>query len=132
MLRSFKWWLGFIPGLLFSLWCIALFGPIFQNISSEGLGYFLLFLTGAILILMTLLMLVLGCFRKTYPISFGLAIPLLVPDAGLFYQAIIMVNSGQTDFSGMLLFAAPGILALIVIGAACFRLRDNSFHRIIA
>jgi hypothetical protein len=123
---SLKWWLGFIPGMLFLLWCIIAYILLMTNQVSEGLGYVLLFFTGGLLILMTLVMVGLGCFKKTYPISFGLAVPLLVPNAALCFIGIFLSNQG-TEFSWAILFyVLPGMLALTILVAPFFRLPTST------
>lgn len=72
---------------------------------------------------MTLVMLGLGCFRATYPISVGLAGPLLVPDAALIFIGIVLANQGGQGFSLaifllFLLYASPGLLALLILIAS--------------
>src|SRR5258708_31298474 len=88
MIHNSKWRFGFVTGTLLLLWIIVLVF-VLDHYLTMGPAFGLLYVTTAAFMLMTLLMLLLVFFKRTSPISFGLAIPLLVLHIGLFIMTLI-------------------------------------------
>jgi hypothetical protein len=87
MIRTFKWWFGFVASTLLLTWAIV-FQFILATRLSMGPGLLLLFLTLGLFILLLLLMVLFVFFRRPRPISYGLAVPFLVLQIGVLAQVL--------------------------------------------
>jgi hypothetical protein len=120
MIYHSKWRFGFVTGTLLLLWSIVLIF-VLQRYLTMGPAFGLLYLTAAVFMLMTLLMLLLVFFKRTSPISFGLAIPLLVLHVGLFIVTLINTPAwNETNWEllkpQILFIHLPAAIAFIVVG----------------
>ncbi len=108
-----KWLFGFVTGTLLLLWAIVLRFVVLKYLHlTMGPALGLFYLTVGVFDLMALLMLLLVCFKQTRPISFGLAVPLLVLQLGLL------------NLTGFRLDYLPGCVALLVV-AIVYLTRDR-------
>ena len=114
MIRNSLWRLGLLMGILVSLWPF-----LFQFLAQAGIVPILSpanigagFLFGAPFVLIEPLMVVCVFFRRTRPLSFGLAVPLLV-----FQIGVILMTLHQEPLVAFLL-NLPGSLPLLVVGIA--------------
>jgi peptidoglycan/LPS O-acetylase OafA/YrhL len=120
MIRHSKWQFGFVTGTLLLLWTIVLLFVVLKHLHlSMGQQLGLFYLTVAVFNLMALLMLLLVFFKQTRPISFGLAVPLLVLQIGLL---ILTLPSWRTLWP--FLANLPGCVALLVV-AIVYLTRDR-------
>ena len=118
MIRHSKWQFGFVTGTLLLLWTTVLLFVVSKHLSmGPALGLF--YLTVGVFNLMAFLMLLLVFFKQTRPISFGLAVPLLVLQVGLL---ILTLPSWRTLWT--FLANLPGCVALLVV-AIVYLTRDR-------
>ncbi|HVB21327.1 MAG TPA: hypothetical protein VNG51_05225 [Ktedonobacteraceae bacterium] len=117
MIRDTTWRLGFLMGVLVLLWTIlfpflarAGIIPIIPSPANIGFGFLLIAPLG----LMEFLMVLFVFFRSTRPLSFGLAVPFLVFQIGLF---LLTFSLGPQL---TILFNLPGYIALLVVGIAYY------------
>ena len=125
MIRNPKWLYGFLAGTMHLLWSIVLLSLLARYLT-VGPALLLLYLTLIIFLLMILLMLLFVFFRQTRPISFGLAIPLLVSQIGL---AVLTWNAFRGPWWGpwaALLVNVPTCAALLTVGIIYLRNTHNS------
>jgi hypothetical protein len=116
MIHNSKWQFGFVTGTLLLLWTIVLLFVVLKHLHlSMGQQLGLFYLTVAVFNLMALLMLLLVLFKQTRPISFGLAVPLLVLQLGL-----LMLTNWRTVWP----LLTPGGVALLVV-AIVYLSRDR-------
>ena len=85
MILNPKWLFGFITGTTLLMWGIV-FWFVLGHYLSMGPGLYLFFGTVGIFVLLAVLMVLFVFFRQTRPISFGLAIPLLVLQIGMLIE----------------------------------------------
>ncbi len=118
MRRHSKWQFGFVTGTLLLLWTIVLLFVVSKGrlhlSMGQQLGLF--YLTVGVFNLMALLMLLLVFFKQTRPISFGLAVPLLVLQIGL-----LILKRGTLE---AFLTNLPGCVAVLVV-AIVYLTRDR-------
>ena len=108
MIHNPKWRLGFIMGALLLLWDIV-FSFILAPQLEMGPGLGIWFLMVGVFILMALLMLLFVFFRQTRPLSFGLAVPLLV------FQIVLIIQTYGWN-SPYVPVNLAGCIALLVVG----------------
>src|SRR5260221_2392377 len=94
---------------------------VLDHYLTMGPAFGLLYVTTAAFMLMTLLMLLLVFFKRTSPISFGLAIPLLVLHIGLFIMTLINTPAwNETNWEllkpQILFIHLPAVIAFLVVG----------------
>ena len=114
-MRDSLWRWGLLIGVLVLLWTtlfpfLAQAGiiPITLGAANIGEGFLLIAPFG-----LTELLMVLGvCFRRTRPLSFGLAVPLLLLQIGLI---LLTLRLGPLV---VFVFNLPGALALLIVGIA--------------
>lgn len=125
MIRDSKWRLGLLLGVLVLLWTLIFpflgqMGILPIRLSPADIGAGFLFI--APFWLMEFLMVLLVFFRYTRPLSFGLAVPLLVLQIGLI-RLTVRLGPQVTFFINM-----PGCMALLVVGIAYFLNRGRPSH----
>jgi len=108
MIRDTKWRWSFIMGALLLLWDIVFWFLLAPQLEM-GLGLALWFLMVGVFILMVLLMLLFVFFRQTHPLSFGLAVPLLV------FQIVLIIQTYGWN-SPYVPVNLTGCIALLVVG----------------
>ncbi|BCL84601.1 hypothetical protein ccbrp13_70660 [Ktedonobacteria bacterium brp13] len=123
MIHNSKWRFGFVTSTLLLLWSIVFVFVLAPSpYLTMGPAFGLLYLTEAVLMLMTLLMLLLVFFKRTRPISFGLTIPLLVLHVGLFIITLIITPPAWNETNWELLkpqilfIHFPAVIAFLVVG----------------
>lgn len=115
MKRNNKWWIGVIPGMLLLLATIVFFFLIYvpqPSPLSMGAAFFLLFLLIGLSALMTLVILGLVLLKRTRPIGYGMAAPVLALEAGWVIKDLI--ESGGQSWTTPFFLVCGGVVLLVV------------------
>lgn len=115
MFRQAKWWFGFLPGVLLFIGSLVFqILAFFTSALSMGAGLFFLFILTGTLALMTLLVLVLVLLKQTRTIGYGMAVPVLMTDAG-WLVVDFLTTRGQSWITPFALVGGGVTLLLVAL-----------------